>query len=738
MDIVVIIISAALAMLFGGIAMWLLLRKRISASSEDLASSEELKVDFSEDDTNVDKQIVQLRKELSHKSDELELLLQKEKSLQHKLEEKNKELSYLKTNLEVFRNSSDQNESEVLSLLKKDLSNKEKQLEDKEEEIEDLEDEISSIKKKLNKLKGEKDDVEEKLSEIEKQLKSMQQTLEATEIERDDLKNENNQNVESIEFVNAIIGAKDSDDRDALEYAAKVQKVEDIVNDQYIPLLKQYFKDCNDVAEADSVKVKELVLKWGNLQRKSWLKGKKVIAFIGEFSAGKTSIVNRILSQDDPDCPKLPVSSKATTAIATYISYGATFLSQFTDQNGNLKLIEKSMFEKVNKDILARVNVSPIIRHFVMKYNNVNLKGLSILDTPGFSSNDEKDKDRTLDVVNEADALFWVMDANSGEINRTSLKIISDNLKDLPLYVIINKADTKSPGELDKLEKHIRQTMERSGIKVRGYLRFSWKAELEELMSIVKTLPDVRTGSDIGSICLFLQEKLNQISNELKRIKHDLREEGDCLSDVDEEIKRILLEQCEAAETIVEIPNYNERLFHKDDYRMDQESYDDLTEICASVYNGSLELKNNLKLRKDCQDYYNKDKKTESDLKEQKSDIKKVFDQLLKAIKNLDENLYREIEDDLKYGQGYKRDNMKSNSNVSDNSKKISEDNENQKKQDPQTVITSGENVKDYMFKAETLMKKGKKDEAIFWYTMAAQTGNKDAQKQCEKYNVKY
>lgn len=42
------------------------------------------------------------------------------------------------------------------------------------------------------------------------------------------------------------------------------------------------------------------------------------------------------------------------------------------------------------------------------------------------------------------------------------------------------------------------------------------------------------------------------------------------------------------------------------------------------------------------------------------------------------------------------------------------------------------------MFKAETLMKKGKKDEAIFWYTMAAQAGNKDAQKQCEKYNVKY
>lgn len=91
---------------------------------------------------------------------------------------------------------------------------------------------------------------------------------------------------------------------------------------------------------------------------------------------------------------------------------------------------------------------------------------------------------------------------------------------------------------------------------------------------------------------------------------------------------------------------------------------------------------------------YNKYKNINSELKEQKSDIKKVFDQLLRAIKNLDENLYREIEDDLKCGQGYNRDNMKSNSNVSDNSKKVSGDNENTKKQDPQAVVTLGEVLK--------------------------------------------
>lgn len=72
--------------------------------------------------------------------------------------------------------------------------------------------------------------------------------------------------------------------------------------------------------------------------------------------------------------------------------------------------------------------------------------------------------------------------------------------------------------------------MERSGIKVRGYLRFSQKAELEELMSIVKTLPDVRIGNDIGRICLFLKEKIDQISDEIKRIKHDIHEQENSLS----------------------------------------------------------------------------------------------------------------------------------------------------------------------------------------------------------------
>ncbi len=39
-----------------------------------------------------------------------------------------------------------------------------------------------------------------------------------------------------------------------------------------------------------------------------------------------------------------------------------------------------------------------------MTYKNPNLNGLSILDTPGFNSNDSEDRERTIDVINECDA----------------------------------------------------------------------------------------------------------------------------------------------------------------------------------------------------------------------------------------------------------------------------------------------------------------------------------------------
>lgn len=59
---------------------------------------------------------------------------------------------------------------------------------------------------------------------------------------------------------------------------------------------------------------------WQSECAKSWIQGKVKVAFIRGVQCRKTSIVNRLLQDGDPHAIQLPVSSKATTAIPTYIS----------------------------------------------------------------------------------------------------------------------------------------------------------------------------------------------------------------------------------------------------------------------------------------------------------------------------------------------------------------------------------------------------------------------------------
>ena len=122
-----------------------------------------------------------------------------------------------------------------------------------------------------------------------------------------------------------------------------------------------------------------------------------------------------------------------------------------------------------------------------MTYQNANLNGLSILDTPGFNSSDAEDANRTIEVINECDALFWVFDVNAGTINKTSINLIKNKLEK-PLFVIINKVDTKSKSDVDKVEQLIRNTLQREGIDVKAYIRFSKSAPLADIMTPIKSV----------------------------------------------------------------------------------------------------------------------------------------------------------------------------------------------------------------------------------------------------------
>lgn len=398
-------------------------------------------------------------------------------------------------------------------------------------DVDQLKEKIKSLKSKINDLNNEYDDLEVQLEEEQKRSKQkgeeiiqlqsqidegyrnnkkLSQELEEKRSELEKSTKELDLKIKSLEFIQEVLSAKDVKTTDIEDLHNKVNNMTDFIRND--------FKDCMDKNKVSYDKKKmceDDLERWNVIAKKSWIAKKTTIAFVGEFSAGKTSIVNRILSQDKPEVPTLPVSTKATTAIPTYIAGGDIVSYSFVSPDNKQKLILDETFRKVSKEVLDQVKgVSSLIKYFVMTYKNPNLSGLSILDTPGFNSNDSEDAQRTIDVINECDALFWVFDVNAGTVNRSSISLIKEHLKK-PLYVVINKIDTKPETEVNKVEQLIRKTLRDEGVSVQSFIRFSGKEPLETIMTPIKSVTrDTSQDEYLDDIKNLLVNTLKQVNQE--------------------------------------------------------------------------------------------------------------------------------------------------------------------------------------------------------------------------------
>ena len=387
--------------------------------------------------------------------------------------------------------------------------------------------------------------------------------------------------MESLSFVKEILTAEKAKDASVSKLYSKVNDIREYISEE----LKDVLSDIIDFnANVNDALFGNGLDRWAVTAKKSWINGKTSVAFVGEFSAGKTSIVNRILSQDDPDIPRLPVSAKATTAIPTYISGGEGVYYQFVTPNNDLKSISEGTFKKVTKEVLDQVEgVSALIQYFVMTYKNPNLAKMSILDTPGFNSNDKEDAERTIEVINECDALFWVFDVNAGTVNRSSIELIKKHLTK-PLYIVINKVDTKAKSEVDKVEQLIRKTLADAKLEIQGFIRFSSRAPLSDIMNPIKS---IRHDSDKENYIDTLLQALNAWQNEQKKDVKNSQNEADKIRRQSENLVQKYNNAMNAlagdCETVSNIPQYNSRIFSRDDYRMSQEQYQEMNELLEQI-----------------------------------------------------------------------------------------------------------------------------------------------------------
>ena len=470
------------------------------------------------------------------------------------------------------------------------LSKKVKKLED---ELEDAEEEQEALEKKLKVKTNELQTVNDELDNEKKITKNLQNDLQNRTNELASTTEELNKKNDSIEFVQEILSAPETGTKDIKALYKAIDFFESFLRGQFMECNAYlYNKDLlsfNDISGRKGFEEKKKIFiqlfeEWSSVKRKSWLDRKTTIAFVGEFSAGKTSIVNRILSQDNPNIPLLPVSTKATTAIPTYIAGSDYETYNFVTPNDILKSINEEIFKKVSKEVLDEIKgVSSLIKYFVMTYKNPNLDGLSILDTPGFNSNDKEDKLRTIEVINECDALFWVFDVNAGTVNRSSISLIKEKLNK-PLYVVINKVDTKAKSEVDKVESLIRNTLNEEGLKVEQFIRFSAKAPLKDIMNPIHTVPhDSNRDSFLEIVRQDIEDVLEIFNNYVKEadnVYHQWQHHVHSITDNYNEGMQDLYHACDVA---AGIPHWETHFWSSDRYEMSAEEGNQLKNLLNEI-----------------------------------------------------------------------------------------------------------------------------------------------------------
>lgn len=453
-----------------------------------------------------------------------------------------------------------------------------KKVKDLEEELEENEDDLADLKKKIRTKEDGIAELQDQLGQEKKGAAELRSEMLSVKQCLDDKIEELGQKTGSLDFIQQVLSAKEFSTEDVKKLNADVTIFESFVKGQFTDLSTVLFNnghlsrgDIGDQIGLESMKkfFYDKCDQWASTKRKSWLDGKTTIALVGEFSAGKTSIVNRILSQDDPSIPRLPVSTKATTAIPTYIAGGQAVSYSFISGDSKRKTILEETFKKVSKDVLDQVKgVSSLIKYFVMTYKNPNLDGLSILDTPGFNSNDSEDRERTIEVINECDALFWVFDVNAGTINRSSISTIKEKLNK-PLYVVINKVDTKAASEVQKVEDLIRQTLAEEGLEVEQFIRFSAKESLNVIMDPIKSInKDAERDTFVTVVGEEIERIISTLNDDVKKYNKNYNKSRREMDEIDSALIDCLKGLQSDCETAASIPQWVEHTFSKDRFEM--------------------------------------------------------------------------------------------------------------------------------------------------------------------------
>lgn len=213
--------------------------------------------------------------------------------------------------------------------------------------------------------------------------------------------------------------------------------------------------------------------------------GKHVVALGGGFSSGKSTFLNTLLGTK-----VLPAKIDPSTSVPTYIVHSnETAVKGINVFNAKMDLTLTDIksiahgFGRIEDEqdtvLSEEITLGHILKNLFVQIPEQTFTNIAFLDTPGYSKADHDGYSAKTDEkiaraqLNTADYILWFVPADFGTISEEDIKFIKTLYAEIPLCIIVNKADKKDEAELAEIINKIKNVLDLKGVRYTDVFAFS-------------------------------------------------------------------------------------------------------------------------------------------------------------------------------------------------------------------------------------------------------------------------
>jgi GTPase SAR1 family protein len=264
------------------------------------------------------------------------------------------------------------------------------------------------------------------------------------------------------------------------------------------------------------------------------------VCIVGEFSSGKSSLINALLGEN-----LLPSAREETTALPTFIEYAPTKRFELVNTDGTVSPLSADEFSRFT--VVAPENALCSILKYPAKW----LEGLSLIDLPGLGSQSQRHGEYTLAQISATDAIIYLLSprgATQGDLK--TLRIIKNYGKQV--IIGVSQWDTieesiaegeHAPDLIDWQTQIFRETQ--LNLPLIGVSKFGHGRE-----TVIDFLQDTKTNLNVIREQRFRAELIPLLTNALGQLEN---EQVVCASKNSEEIQKLHTELLNQKETLLSL-----------------------------------------------------------------------------------------------------------------------------------------------------------------------------------------